>query len=576
MESVGTAGSDVESEPVPTQVPSVEEPVPTRVSPVEDLQTDEPIHTREPAMDHSPSGQDQLSRCEIRETLAQMTTMLQSLAAEVQRLKDGQDSVTSTKNTTAPSEPKTSFESGPSDQGEGTGSLAPLDAPHASSGKGDVRGEETKASSPIAGQKDSNPIHSPSQSPKEPEVWAARLCNTMALAKSSIPKFNGESVPAYWEFRRSLRRLFEETDLSQARQLEILVEAYSGPMKENLRSCLMMEDSKTGSERAWALLDKRHGNKHTYVRQLTERLLQGPPVSLQDSKGLLQLFDDLLICIDGLTAMGQLHQIDNLQTMFAVTRRFKGRLLDDYTDRRHAYRKKQGDVPGIRWLADFVKDMVDKMDDVVQELGQKASTSGEDNRMRHVPDRSSGTRKSTVLATVSSDTRAAGTCALCGCEHSLHHCATFLAMSLSDKEKVVRSQRRCFNCLERYHQASTCESKERCGIDGCPSFHSRLLHTPWRQKGGRRRGLSGNAGKGRSEAKRPREEDAHRTEDPKGDVKRFQPNPPKAATPRTDHTPDSNTGGPAASQSHVLMTADRDRYKWTRPQKGEDVNEHDA
>lgn len=78
-----------------------------------------------------------------------------------------------------------------------------------------------------------------------------------------------------------------------------------------------MENQKEGYERAWALLEKRHGNKNTYIRQLTERLLVGPSVSLQDPKGMTRLVDDMLICIDGLKAMGQLHQIDNLQTTLA-------------------------------------------------------------------------------------------------------------------------------------------------------------------------------------------------------------------------------------------------------------------
>lgn len=76
------------------------------------------------------------------------------------------------------------------------------------------------------------------------------------------------------------------------------MQAYGGPMKENLKSCLAMEDQKAGYERAWALLEQRHGNKHSYMRQLTERLLTGPQVSLQDPKGMTRLVDDQLICTD--------------------------------------------------------------------------------------------------------------------------------------------------------------------------------------------------------------------------------------------------------------------------------------
>lgn len=66
-----------------------------------------------------------------------------------------------------------------------------------------------------------------------------------------------------------LQRLFKEANLSQSRQLEILVEAYNELMKENLRNCLVLTDEQEGHERAWAHLEERHGNKCTYMRQFT-------------------------------------------------------------------------------------------------------------------------------------------------------------------------------------------------------------------------------------------------------------------------------------------------------------------
>lgn len=76
------------------------------------------------------------------------------------------------------------------------------------------------------------------------------------------------------------------------------MQAYGGTMKENLRSCIAMEDQNARYERTWALLEQRHDNKHIYMRQLTGRLITGPPVSLQDPKGMTRLVDDLLICTD--------------------------------------------------------------------------------------------------------------------------------------------------------------------------------------------------------------------------------------------------------------------------------------
>lgn len=83
------------------------------------------------------------------------------------------------------------------------------------------------------------------------------------------------------------------------------------------------------------------------MRHLTKRLLVGPRVNPQDSKGLSRLVDDMLVFSDGFKAVGQLYQICNLQTMFVITKRFIGRMLDDYTTIGHEYQKKHREAPGI-------------------------------------------------------------------------------------------------------------------------------------------------------------------------------------------------------------------------------------
>lgn len=503
-ETVETGGSAMESDPVLTQA-QLEVDLLEREPPLVPELTDTNIVLAQRQLENKMD--------KIAKTLSTVTTMLCTLAETVKLLQDGENSSistgqatasselnlplalespnqgeeinsipspapsTSTGQSTAPSKPNLPLALELPNQGEEIISLLSPEPSQVGTSKTAMQNEEIETLPSLKEQKGPNPTRRPLRGPDEPAVWASRLCSTMALAKSSIPKFNGESIPAYWEFKRSLRRLFQETDLSQARQLEILVEAYSGPMKENLRSCLAMENQKEGYERAWALLEKRHGNKNTYIRQLTERLLVGPSVSLQDPKGMTRLVDDMLICIDGLKAMGQLHQIDNLQTTLAVAKRFKGRLLHDHTTKRHEYRKQHGDAPGIEWLAAFVKDMVDMSDDIMQdpEQGQRAPTS-EDRHAGRVSSKSSGVKDYAVLATISDAQEDENGCPLCERDHLLQHCEKFLDMTLENKETVAQSQRRCFSCLGRDHQMVVCTRKERCGINGCPWFHSRLLH----------------------------------------------------------------------------------------------------
>ncbi|XP_042207125.1 uncharacterized protein LOC121855974 [Homarus americanus] len=55
-------------------------------------------------------------------------------------------------------------------------------------------------------------------------------------------------------------------------------------------------------------------------------------------------------------------------------------------------------------------------------------------------------------------------------------CQTFLNMSTGARTSLVCEERRCFACLDRTHRMAECIQKTRCGIDGCYSFHSNLLH----------------------------------------------------------------------------------------------------
>lgn len=528
---------------------------------------------------HSESKTDK-----VEKTLASMATMLYSLAETVKQLRGERDLPMPDGQSTPLSAPDTPLALESANRGEGMTALPPSGRSESVDNDTALQHQGLEMPPSPKGQKDSEP----KLSPGAPEIWAGRLCNTMALTRSSIPKFTGESIPAYWEFKRSLLRLFQETDLSQARQLEILVEAYSGPMKDNLRSCLAMENLKAGYERAWALLERRHGNKHIYMKQLTERLLTGQSVSLQNPKTMTKLADDLLICIDGLKAMGQLHQIDNLQTTLALAKRFKGRLLHDYTTKRHEYRKKHGEAPGIEWLAEFVKDMVDMSDDMIleSERDQKASTS--DSKIVGLgAHKSSDVKKCTTLATVGGDTRKEGeTCPVCEREHALQHCQKFLDMSSNQRSTVVRSHFRCFSCLGRNHQMAACAWKERCGIDGCLGSHSRLLHRlitrgPYSdtRRGSRPRGgfARGNTWQ-LSGSKRTLPGDQPRT-DVRNDTKRFRGDQSKERVPSSEKFTDLKKvktepkprGG--FSRDHTLVTTNGDPYKWSKMSSNENLDD---
>ncbi|XP_055589557.1 uncharacterized protein LOC129741794 [Uranotaenia lowii] len=53
-------------------------------------------------------------------------------------------------------------------------------------------------------------------------------------------------------------------------------------------------------------------------------------------------------------------------------------------------------------------------------------------------------------------------CHACSEHHPLYQCSVFSKMTTEDKEKLVRRQQLCRNCLRKGHQARTCQSKNTC------------------------------------------------------------------------------------------------------------------
>ncbi|XP_055589846.1 uncharacterized protein LOC129742027 [Uranotaenia lowii] len=53
-------------------------------------------------------------------------------------------------------------------------------------------------------------------------------------------------------------------------------------------------------------------------------------------------------------------------------------------------------------------------------------------------------------------------CYACSEHHPLYQCPTFSKMTIEDKDKLVRRQQLCRNCLRKGHQSRTCQSKSSC------------------------------------------------------------------------------------------------------------------
>lgn len=333
-----------------------------------------------------------------------------------------------------------------------------------------IKSDRSRRKPPRTRQDDTQP---------KPDRLARSLCSAMKLSQRPLPKFSGGTYGEFWEFKRAFQRHIRTTGVLDDEKLETLISVYNGPAKEILTGYLQIEDPMEGYTEAWRTLDQRHGDKYVYINQLRDKVLTGPTVTGNDPKGLQQLSDDLECCVRNLSVLGERKEIDSYGAVTVIARRFKGNLWDDYTEKKHKYTsKREGKPPGIEWLVKFVRDRASKAITTSKEYGQREL--GGKNANTNSSSRQSPTgRKHVGLITVENESSVSGDkdrCPLCRESHHLQKCHQFQEMTTARRVSVIREERRCFACLGRSHRMAECKERERCCIDGCSGYHSRLLH----------------------------------------------------------------------------------------------------
>ena len=70
-------------------------------------------------------------------------------------------------------------------------------------------------------------------------------------------------------------------------------------------------------------------------------------------------------------------------------------------------------------------------------------------------------------------------CRICFKSHPLKHCKRFQAMSIKERQRVVRFHKYCVNCFAHDHFVNKCTSKSHCGH--CKKAHHTMLHLDLRR-----------------------------------------------------------------------------------------------
>ena len=301
------------------------------------------------------------------------------------------------------------------------------------------------------------------------------MIDTMQLPKCELAKFNGDPLQ-YWLFTRSFDAAVGDTYVSPSVKLNRLCHYCEGEALSVIQSCLVMEPQ-LGYTKARELLRERFGNDYRISEAWVRKLTEGPRVLPGERKAIQQLADDLQSCTLALRAMNQLEEIDTRRSLGVIVKRLPQYLQSKWRTTAVNNLEETGRYPGIEKLVQFLMKSAREANDPVYGFKDTRERPNTPKKASNFNVQASGTPRppQTKGKTEEAKPPRKPGCPLCTGNHGLDVCTDFVKMTLPERLTIARDKRVCFNCLSGSHFSRKC-SRGPCGVQGCTSWHSKMLH----------------------------------------------------------------------------------------------------
>lgn len=322
---------------------------------------------------------------------------------------------------------------------------------------------------------------------KQQEKITSVMANALMLPKPELLTFDGNPLK-YWGFVRNYQQNIEAKTADSGERLNYLLQYCTGKAKEVIKNCVVL-DSDEGYEVARKLLHERFGEPYAIATAYIELVTQGPAVRSSDREGLRTFADKLRDCEQTLRAIGYIDDLNNADNLKKIADRFPLHLKAKWLDRARVIRSK-GKKPGIEHMSEFLSDNAKAANDPVfgQIMDSKDHTNIKSRQRPKTFQNATRPMKGTTLAIQQTEKKYIEnssnpsiknqnvSCSLCGLEHFLSSCESFLKKPQTERLQHVREKGLCMNCLKRGHIARNCYLKRVCDRDSCNKKHHVLLH----------------------------------------------------------------------------------------------------
>ncbi|XP_011685182.1 PREDICTED: uncharacterized protein LOC105448357 [Wasmannia auropunctata] len=267
------------------------------------------------------------------------------------------------------------------------------------------------------------------------------------LPPLQLPPFSGKFEETFRDCFTAL--IIRNKELSDFTRMHFLSSSLTDRARDAIANLAVTADN---FQVAWSALTSRFENKSRLIEVHVATLYNLPTMSRESAFDLHALRDKAERAKSALERLNR-SQEDMLNDILVY---FVAQKLDAAT--RRAWKLKLGESSLPPTYPDLLRFLS------ARALALEELTPGSSSK----PSKSSTVTSATVATTGDKP------CSLCKRQHYINKCPQFVNKSASQRRDIIKSAKRCLNCLSHRHEIATCQSKYTCRI--CQQRHHTMLH----------------------------------------------------------------------------------------------------
>lgn len=214
---------------------------------------------------------------------------------------------------------------------------------------------------------------------------------------------------------------------------------------------------------AWNALKERYENKRHLITHHLNRLSALPNVSQDSLSKMRQMRDTIQMSLDSLDLLQCETEKWGPYLVHQMVQKFNMNLRKEWEKSLAG----STDYPDFKTFKTFLNNQIH----ILENVDLHKATEKEE----HVNKGSKANTRTSMNTSVDAPKQAnQSNCGCCGQNHQIYKCEEFLKMSPTERDKLRKEKRLCFNCLRPKHVVKDCKCSRTCLK--CGKRHHTLLH----------------------------------------------------------------------------------------------------